>query len=187
MVGPLCDRNSCDHCLPPRLPCSSTGKEARTVRPAVSVQLQGLGFRPAGGADGGRRAFSPVLRLAPHRKIKHGARDPVYLLVGSVHCPVCMVYFHNRVRVLNHLKYRSTVCRLNLKMSGPVINVEQADELDEGCRELRRSRYAAGLRAHAACAEPCFRLCGPLPLPLIIDGNKHTNKCNVLGFGPNYH
>ena len=22
MVGPLCDRNSCDHCLPPRLPGS---------------------------------------------------------------------------------------------------------------------------------------------------------------------
>ena len=53
------------------------------------------------------KTFSSHQRLALHRKIKHGARDPVDLLVDTVHCPVCMVYFHNRVRVLNHLKYRS--------------------------------------------------------------------------------
>ncbi len=133
------------------------------------------------------KTFSSYQRLALHRKIVHGSRDPVDLLVSSVHCPVCMVFFHNRVRLLNHLKYRSTVCRLNLIVSGPLISVEQADVLDEGCRDLRRRRYAAGLRAHSVCAEPCFRLCGPLPLPLVIDGNKHTNNCHVLGFGRNYH
>ncbi len=91
-------------------------------------------------------------------------------VVDSVHCPVCMIYFHNRFRVLNHLKYRSSVCRLNFMVAGPLINNSQSDFLDEECRIIRRELYATGLRAHAATA-PCFRLCGPLPPPLIIDGN----------------
>ncbi len=47
------------------------------------------------------KSFSSYQRLALHRKIKHGARDPVDCLINTVHCPVCMVYFHNRVRILN--------------------------------------------------------------------------------------
>ncbi len=97
-----------------------------------------------------------------------------------------MVYFHNRVRVLNHLKYRSSVCRLNLIVAGPIINAQQADILDEECRALRRELYAAGLRAHTATA-PCFRLSGPLPLPLVVDGNRMSSKCHILGFGRNHH
>ncbi len=132
------------------------------------------------------KSFSSYQRLALHRKIKHGARDPVDCLIDSVHCPVCMVFFHNRVRVLNNLKYRSSVCRLNLSLSGPIINSVQADILDEGCREFKRKLYAAGLRAHTA-TEPCFILCGPLPLPLVLDGNRMSNKCHILGFGRNHH
>ena len=132
------------------------------------------------------KSFSSYQRLALHRKIKHGARDPVDCLIDSVHCPVCMIYFHNRIRVLNHLKYRSSVCRLNLVLAGPIISSQQADILDEGCRELRRGLYAAGLRAHTATA-PCFRLSGPLPLPLVVDGNRMSNKCQILGYGRNHH
>ena len=133
------------------------------------------------------KTFSSYQRLAVHRKVSHGIRDPVDLLVDTVHCPVCLVYFHNRVRVLNHIKYRSSVCRLNLKVAGPIITAEQADVFDVECRELRRKRYAEGQRAHAAGAEPCFRLCGPIPLPLMINGNRFTSKCHTLGFGRNYH
>ena len=39
-------------------------------------------------------------------------------------------------------------------------------ELYLDSRVLRRSRFAAGLRAHAA-VDPVFRLQGPLPPPLI--------------------
>ncbi len=97
-----------------------------------------------------------------------------------------MLFFHNRVRLLNHLKYRSSVCRLNLIVAGPIISPESADKLDEDCREMRRRLYAVGLRAHAA-VEPCFRLCGPLPLPLVVDWNRHSNKCHILGLGRNHH
>ncbi len=132
------------------------------------------------------KAFSSYQRLALHRKIKHGFRDPVDCLIDTVHCTVCMKYFHNRVRVLNHLKYRSSVCRLNLTFAGPIINAEQAEILDESCREMKRKLYAAGLRAHSATA-PCFRLCGPIPLPLIEDGRRHSNNCHILGFGRNHY
>ena len=130
--------------------------------------------------------FSSYQRLALHLKIKHNARDPVDFLVNTVHCPVCMIYFHNRIRLLNHLKYRSSVCRLNLTLAGPFIDNSEADVLDENCRELRRELYAAGLRAHCATA-PCFRLCGPLPLPLVVDGKRISSNCHILGFGRNHH
>jgi len=39
------------------------------------------------------KTFASYQRLALHRKIKHGCRDPVDCLVSSVHCPVCMVFF----------------------------------------------------------------------------------------------
>ena len=99
---------------------------------------------------------------------------------------VCLRFFHNRVRVLNHIKYRSSVCRLNLTLAGPLISEEQAEVLDEGCREQKRILYAKGLRAHSA-TDPCFRLCGPIPLPLIIDGSKHSKICHILGFGHNHY
>ena len=132
------------------------------------------------------KSFASYQRLALHRKIKHGIRDPVDCLVDTVFCPVCMKFFHNRVRVLNHIKYRSSVCRLNLTLAGPLISEEQAEVLDEGCREQKRILYAKGLRAHSAAA-PCFRLCGPLPLPLIVDGSKHSKNCHILGFGRNHY
>ncbi len=73
---------------------------------------------------------------------------------------MCMLYFHNRIRVLNHVKYRSHVCRVNLLLGGPVLSPPEAIAMDEEARELRRSLYAKGLRAHSATA-PVFRLTGP--------------------------
>ena len=31
-----------------------------------------------------------------------------------IHCPICLKLFHTRQRVLNHVRYRSEVCRHNL-------------------------------------------------------------------------
>ena len=127
------------------------------------------------------KCFNSFQKLALHRKVKHGARDPVDLLVDTVFCPVCLLYFHDRIRLLNHLKYRSCICKLNLLAAGPLISPERAFELDLGCRELRRSRFAAGLRAHAAVV-PVFRLQGPLPPPLIpiVSATRHSH---ILGNG----
>ena len=130
------------------------------------------------------KSFNTYQKLAVHRKVKHGQRDPVNALVDSVFCPICLLYFHDRICLLNHLKYRSTVCRLNLLADGPLVSPERSDELDGACRELRRSRYAASLRAHAATV-PAFRLQGPLPLP--ISYVAPVGRCHILGNGRRHY
>ena len=131
------------------------------------------------------KCFNSFQKLALHKKVKHGYRDPVDRLVDTVWCPICMLYFHDRIRLLNHLKYRSKLCQLNLFLSGPLISPERADQLDVDCRELRRSRRAAGLRAHAATA-PVIRLQGPLPPPRIpvIYSSARTH---ILGNGRRHY
>ncbi len=88
--------------------------------------------------------------MALHRRIKHDYANPIHTHVHTVHCPMCMLYFHNRVRVLNHLKYRSRACRLALLLHGPCISKETALSLDGEFRAEKRRLYALGLRAHAA-------------------------------------
>ena len=85
---------------------------------------------------------------------------------------------------MNHLKYRSLVCRLNLRALGPLVLLERSDELDFECRELRRARYAAGFRAHAATT-PVFRLQGPLPLP--VSYVAPVGRTHLLGAGRRHY
>ena len=131
------------------------------------------------------KCFNSVQKLAVHKKVKHGARDPIDLLVDTVFCPVCMLYFHDRKRLLNHLKYRSRLCKLNLLADGPLISPERALQLDLDNRELRRTRFAAGLRAHAAVV-PAFRVQGPLPSPRIPILSLTLNS-HVLGNGRRHY
>ena len=130
------------------------------------------------------KSFNSYQKLAVHRKVKHGQRDPINALVDSVHCPVCLLFFHDRIRLLNHLKYRSLVCRLNLLALGPLVSPERSDELDMACRELRRARYAAGLRVHVAI-QPVFRLQGPLPLP--VSYVSPIGRTHLLGRGRRHY
>ena len=130
------------------------------------------------------KVFANYQRMAVHRRVVHSHVDPVDLLVDGVHCPVCMLYFHNRIRLLNHLKYRSSVCRLNLMLAGPLISPERALELDRESRSLRRELYAKGLRAHSALA-PVLRLQGPLPPAVVFDAKLSDH--HVLGAGRRYY
>ncbi len=101
--------------------------------------------------------------MALHRRTVHDFIDPVHVHVHTVHCPVCMQFFHNRTRILNHLKYRSRVCCLSLVMQDPRTTKDEAQSLDVACREGKRKLYALGLRGHAA-TNPVFRLAGPIPV-----------------------
>ncbi len=123
--------------------------------------------------------------MALHRRIVHDFIDPIHVHIHTVHCPACRLYFHNRVRVLNHLEYRSKVCRLSLLLQGPCISKDEAQSLDVDCREGKRKLYALGLRTHAA-TNPVFRLTGPIPLPPFFTGG--YGNVHILGLGRNnYH
>ncbi len=128
--------------------------------------------------------ISSSQRMLAHRSRKHDYINPIHAYVNNAFCPICM-YFHNRTRVLNHIKYRSQVCKGNLIMQGPIISIDEARALDEEHREEKRELYSQGYRAHAAC-QPVFRLVGPLPYSILTDDNM-SSKHHTLGKGRNHH
>ena len=62
------------------------------------------------------KTFASYQRLAVHRKVQHGIRDPVDLLVGTVHCTVCMSFFIIVFvfLIMSNIGRRSVVLTLNL-------------------------------------------------------------------------
>ena len=94
------------------------------------------------------------------------------------------MYFHNRSRLLNHLKYRSHVCRLNVLLGGSLISAEEAREIAVELREGNRALYARGLRPYAA-TEQVFRLVGPLPPPIVDPDRQSTH--HLLGVGRRHY
>ena len=93
-----------------------------------------------------------------------------------------MVEFHTRERVMNHIKFRSHVCRENLLMRPPILTHEQADELDAAqYSEIRKLAARGQRRSHASV--PCVRLQGPL-ISVVIDP-KYESAHHALGRGRN--
>ncbi len=66
-----------------------------------------------------------------------------------------------------------------------MLSPSDAIALDEEVRELRRSLYAKGLRAHSALA-PVFRLTGPLP-PSMLPETLVQSDHHVLGRGRRHY
>ena len=48
-----------------------------------------------------------------------------------------MIYFRNRMRILNHLKYRSHMNRLNFMMAGPLVSLVRSHVLNYECKLSR--------------------------------------------------
>ena len=92
-----------------------------------------------------------------------------------------MYMFHNRSRHLNHIKYRSAICKYTMLLAGPMVEDEIADQLDateaDRCRLLahkcRRRHYAESA---------AFRLPGPLN-KCLLRNEYHFSKHHVLGKG----
>ncbi len=110
--------------------------------------------------------------------------DPIHTYIDTVHCPICMLYFHNRTRVLNHIEYRSNICRMNILLRGPCLSNDQARHLDMSQREANRALYAKGLRSRSA-VDPVFRLSGPIT-HILIDPDNYSNH-HSLGIGRRYY
>ena len=131
------------------------------------------------------RCFPSNQTRALHLFKVHGVKSDVRLRIDTTHCPVCMLQFHTRERVLNHVKFRSKVCRTYICDGPPILTVEMADALDMQEQESNRKRAACGVRRHKLTKEsgPCFRMPGPLiSINVSAPSDHHT-----LGRGRNYH
>ena len=130
-----------------------------------------------------QKSFDTVQKLNLHKFKAHNIKDPIYRYINGTHCIVCMREFHTRTRLINHVRYRSHVCRTNLLLGGPLISWSQVEELDYEDQAFKRDLHSKGARAHHVVA-PAFRLQGPIPA-LLIDNDCVSNH-HLLGVGHNY-
>ncbi len=115
-----------------------------------------------------------------HRSRVHDYIDPIHTYIDTYHCVTCVMYFHSRPRLFNHLNHRSHICSLSVLLGGPLISAEDAREIVVALREDNRALYARGLRPYSAI-KPVFRLSGPPPPP-IIDPTRRSSH-HLLGEG----
>ena len=66
-----------------------------------------------------------------HRFLEHIIKDVCELYVDTSTCPVCLVCFHTRERVLNHIRYKSSKCRNLIFDRGPILTKQQADDIND--------------------------------------------------------
>ena len=105
--------------------------------------------------------FGTFQKLCLHSFKKHGNKSIWRLYVGSyVHCYVCMKQFWSHERLLNHVRYRSSVCRHNMRLRGPIFDETQAREFEKSCASVNVSLHRQGKRRHAI-EEPVVQLSGP--------------------------
>ena len=117
-----------------------------------------------------------------HMSRCHTVKSKYRMYVDGHVCKVCLVNFGTRERCINHVRYRSKVCKFNYLLRGPVMSEIDASLMDALDHEDNRKLYATGKRRHQALC-PCVRAHGPLR-PLI---NERSSSHHALGFGHNYH
>ena len=112
----------------------------------------------------------------------HGVKNQMRQYVEGTFCPVCLRQFWTRERVVNHIRYRSQVCKVNLLLAGPCLSVDEADNLDVVEYGANLNLQKKGRRRHHADL-PVIRLQGPLRTVFAIgrESNHHA-----LGRGHNY-
>ena len=130
-------------------------------------------------------AFASLQALSVHRARKHGWRNDVRIHVDTTFCTVCLLEFHARNRVVNHLAYGSPTCLANLLSRGPVISWEVANGLDDEERAGEGRNRSAGWGRAKALA-PCCRLAGPL-LPVVFGDGQEASGRHPLGSRHRWH
>ena len=114
---------------------------------------------------------------------KHGIKSDMRRYVPFTYCLVCLREFEQRELCLNHVRYRSKVCRNNLLIRGPVLSREEAQALDDECKPRNRKLHAAGRRRHHV-EMPSFYRSGPL-LPILLAPGQFSAH-HPLGKGHRY-
>ena len=109
---------------------------------------------------------------ALHMFKAHGIKNCMRRYVPTTHCLVCLREFHTRENCLNHVRYRSKICKSNLLMRGPCLTDADANALDDACKSENIRLQAAGRRRHHVTT-PSFYLSGPL-LPVLVCGEQYS-------------
>ena len=130
------------------------------------------------------RRFDTRQKYSVHLFKVHHIKSIERKYVNTTHCPICMIEFWTRERILNHLRYKSQVCRQNLLLRGPLLSDCEADSLDrDELVDSIRPLSVQLLRRHHTL-KPCFRLPGPLPHTIIDPAT--TSDHHSLGIGRQY-
>ena len=90
---------------------------------------------------------------------------------NHVHCTVCLQHFWSRARLLNHIRYRSKICKYNLILRGTVSEESEALDYDLEAASANVALYRRGRRNHHA-EEPVVQLEGPLQPVLALPGTQ---------------
>jgi len=132
------------------------------------------------------KACATKQALSVHRWRKHGMKRYERLLVSTTFCEICLLEFHSRQRLLNHVAEKSDICRQCYHLLGPKLTLEQANEMDAYEAAHSQANKAKGLPRHQA-KELCFRLQGPLH-PVVAPFTVHETGCHhPLGIGRRWH
>jgi len=131
-------------------------------------------------------SFPSFQQYSVHMFKQHQCRNIWRLYVGyGTHCEVCMKQFWSRERLINHIRYRSSICKFNLKLRGPKCSEDEASVIDKTLAGDHVALARVGRRRHFA-DEPVIRLAGPL-LPVVIDPSVKASNHHVLGLGHNHY
>ena len=129
--------------------------------------------------------FDTCQKHSLHMFKKHGIKNVMRLYINyHTHCTVCLKQFWTRPRLLNHIRYRSKVCKYNLYLRGTIVDEATACSQDLECAGDSVALYSRGRRRHFA-EEPVVQLSGPV-LPIFHDNGGQPSH-HRLGFGHNYH
>ena len=90
-----------------------------------------------------------------------------------------------RERLINHIRYKSVICKHNIILRGFACTEEEATTIDESLRIVHKQLQSRGRRRHFV-DEPVIGLVGPL-LPILIPDGVRLSNHHVLGFGHNHH
>ena len=99
-----------------------------------------------------------------HMFSKHGIKDEIHRHIDSVHCPICMVHYHTKERLLNHLsskRGRTNTCRTTLLARPPCLTWDQVTEIDKGLADGYAKLHASAKRRHDTEGMPCIQVYGP--------------------------
>ena len=129
-------------------------------------------------------SFSTLQQFNLHVFKKHGVKNIMRLYINEhTHCSVCLKQFWSRPRLLNHIRYKSKVCKYNLILRGTLVSEEEATRQDVASASVRVALHKGGRRRHFA-EDPVLQLQGPW-LPIVPSPGMVISKPHRLGRGHN--